>query len=215
MKRLCLLLLAASCSPIRAMPGDSGYQIELAMHEAKTSVEDFRHTLNTFKAEFEILDGRFKYFENSLATIKREELERYHVKIETLSGQISLMEKKLTTLERLREGQATQLEQLTQHANESSLALTQAKQRIDELEGELKGYQRRFDDLAKLKGSIESLARTLKPEPEKAKTYRVRPGDTLEKIAKTHGTSVEKLKKINDLGIDLIVVGQELKLPIE
>lgn len=215
MRRVCLLLLAASCSPIRSMPGDSGYQIEFAMHEAKTSVEDFRHTLNTFKAEFEILDGRFKYFENALAAIKREDLERYHSKIEGLSAQVGQLEKKLSTLERVREAQATQLEQLTQHANESTVALTQAKQRIDELESELKGYHRKFDELAKLKGSIESLARNLKAEPEKAKTYRVRPGDTLEKIAKAHGTSVDKLKKLNDLGIDLIVVGQELKLPNE
>ena len=43
--------------------------------------------------------------------------------------------------------------------------------------------------------------------------YKVKPGDSLEKIARTHKISVEKIKKLNGLDQDLIVVGQELKIP--
>ena len=43
--------------------------------------------------------------------------------------------------------------------------------------------------------------------------YKVKPGDTLSKIAKNNGTSVYKIKKINKLENDLIIVGQNLTLP--
>ena len=44
-------------------------------------------------------------------------------------------------------------------------------------------------------------------------TYKVQAGDSLEKIAKKKGLSIDEIKKINNLQNDLIVVGQKLKLP--
>lgn len=44
------------------------------------------------------------------------------------------------------------------------------------------------------------------------KTYTVKKGDTLSKIAKDHGTTVTMIKKLNKLSSDRIYVGQKLKL---
>jgi LysM repeat protein len=43
--------------------------------------------------------------------------------------------------------------------------------------------------------------------------YVIKPGDTLTRIAKTHGTTVKALKAANGLGNDRIVVGAKLKIP--
>ena len=43
--------------------------------------------------------------------------------------------------------------------------------------------------------------------------YVVKPGDTLTKIAKTHGVSIRELKSANKLQTDKISVGQKLKIP--
>lgn len=43
--------------------------------------------------------------------------------------------------------------------------------------------------------------------------YVVKPGDTLTKIARLYKTTVKKLKEINGLDTDMIVVGAKLKLP--
>jgi peptidoglycan endopeptidase LytE len=43
--------------------------------------------------------------------------------------------------------------------------------------------------------------------------YTVKSGDSLEKIARAHKTTVEKIKKYNQFDQDLIVVGQILKIP--
>jgi len=43
--------------------------------------------------------------------------------------------------------------------------------------------------------------------------YVVKPGDSLTRIAKTHGTTVKALKAANSLDNDRIVVGAKLKIP--
>jgi LysM repeat protein len=77
------------------------------------------------------------------------------------------------------------------------------------METEVLAQNRKLDALSRLKGNIETLAKVLKSD----KTYKVRSGDSLEKIAKMHQTDVATLKKLNDLANDRIVVDQELKLP--
>ena len=96
------------------------------------------------------------------------------------------------------------------HANETTAALSQFKQRVIELEQEIQLQNRRFEEIAKLKTFIENSSKDLD-----AKVHKVRPGDTLEKIARLHKTSVERIKKVNDLNQDLIVIGQELRISNE
>ena len=48
---------------------------------------------------------------------------------------------------------------------------------------------------------------------EGEKTYVVKSGDTLFKIAKTYGTTVKALRSVNHLRIDQIKVGQKLVIP--
>ena len=43
--------------------------------------------------------------------------------------------------------------------------------------------------------------------------YLVKSGDTLSRIAKTHGTTVKALKLANNLENDRIVIGEQLKIP--
>lgn len=47
----------------------------------------------------------------------------------------------------------------------------------------------------------------------KARVHLVKPGDTLNQIAKTHGCTVEDIKKTNKLSTDFLRDGAELKLP--
>jgi LysM repeat protein len=52
------------------------------------------------------------------------------------------------------------------------------------------------------------------PKTKHAKTgYTVKAGDTLSRIAKSHGTTVKALKMANGLSSDRIVVGSMLKIP--
>ena len=43
--------------------------------------------------------------------------------------------------------------------------------------------------------------------------YVVKPGDTLSKVAKLHGTTVQAIKEANELTTDRIAIGAKLKMP--
>lgn len=185
MKRsLFLLLILAGCSPLRSSPNDEKHQLELTLHGIQTNLDDVKHDLNCFQTELQILDGRIQYFENTLASLKQNELEKRQAKIDQLISQVQQFEKQWATFEQAHSDSAKELQILSAHANETTAALAQFKERISELEGT-------------------------------NKLYKVKPGDSLEKIAKAHKTSVDKIKKLNELELDLIKTGQPLKMPNE
>jgi peptidoglycan endopeptidase LytE len=62
--------------------------------------------------------------------------------------------------------------------------------------------------------SKTDVARSVAPPPSTAgETYVVKTGDGLTKIAKAHGTSVEAIRRANNLKGDTIRVGQKLVIP--
>lgn len=209
---IALVASCTSCSPLRSSPNDEKHQLELTLHEVQTNLDDLRHDINCFQTELQILDGRIKYYENTLSSLKQHDLEKQQAKIDLLTAQILSLEKKWLSLEKNQTGEIVEIETLSTHANETTAALAQFKDRISELEEEIHSQNRRFDEVAKLKGHIENLAKGFQGD---FKIYRVKPGDSLEKIARAHKTAVEKIKKLNSLDQDLIVVGQELKIPNE
>lgn len=204
--------LLQSCSPLKSSPNDQKHQLELTLHEVQTNLDDLRHDINCFQTELQIVDGRIKYYENTLASLKQHDLEKQQTKIDLLAQQVQNLEKKWTALDKVQQGDTQELQTLSSYANETTAALSQFKDRIAELEQEILAQNRRFDELAKLKGHIETLAKTYSAD---FKLYKVKPGDSLEKIARLNKTAVEKIKKLNDLDQDLIVVGQELKIPVD
>jgi LysM repeat protein len=210
----CLLpLIASGCSPLTSSPYDGKYQLELTLHEVQTNLDDLRHDLNSFRTELQIVDGRMKHQEDAFVAIKNQELDKTQGKIEQLIIDLKDMEQKWTSSEKLRIADSSELRVLASYAKETSIALGQFKDRIAELELDLIDGQRRFEEISKLKGNVESLAKAL--QLKESKTYKVRHGDSLEKIAKANKTSVDKIKKLNEIQVDLIVIGQEIKIPSE
>lgn len=205
------LLILGACSPLKTSQHDEKHQLELTLHEVQINLDDLRHQINCFQSELQILDGRIKYNENALASLKGQDFEKQQLKVEALSAQVQAFEKKWSSLEKNRSLTMEEMSSLTLHAKETSAALNQFKQRIEELEKEQASGERRFEELGKLKGNLEILSKSLHTS-ENPKMYKVRPGDSLEKIAKNHQISVDKLKKLNALQQDKIVAGQELKV---
>ena len=200
-----LFLILAGCSPLRTSPHDERYQWELTIHEVQTNLDDLRHDTNCFETEIQILDGRIKCFENALASLKQPD------KIDQIAHQLLSLEKKWAAFEKKQDMGKEGVENLSSHAKETNMALAQFKNRIEELETEVLSQNRRLEALSKLKTNIETLTKALKSEGHKI--YKVRPGDSLEKIAKNHKTDVATLKQLNQLQQDRIVVDQELKIP--
>jgi len=206
-------ILAAGCSPLRSSPSDAQHLVELTLHEVQTNLDDLRHDVNCFKTELQIIDGRIQSHENALASLKQQDFEKLQFKLDHLAKQIQIFEKNHSAYEKGQTGTSQELKQLSAYANETNTALVQFKQRILEMEHEILEQNRRFEELSKIKGNLETIARSIHASESDVKLYRVKQGDTLKKIATEHQTTVEKIKKINHLEQDTIVIGQSLKIP--
>jgi LysM repeat protein len=160
----------------------------------------------------QILDSRVRSSETTLSALKQQDLEKQQAKIDRMNELVLGLEKKWNLFEKKNGSDRDEIQKLLGYTGETSSILTQFKNRIEELEKEQIAQMRKLDAISKLKANIETLASSLQKEDSKIglKTYRVRSGDSLEKIAKMHKTDVAHLKQWNHLESDLIVVGQEL-----
>jgi LysM repeat protein len=186
-----ILLTIFGCSPLKPSPQEA--RLELMLRELQTNLDDLRHGSNCFQTELQILDSRIKTYEHALAFFKQQDLDKWQEKISQIATQLQALEKRVSSLSHSQESEGEELQRLRIHANETSCALTQFKNRIVELELALQTKNRAVRD-----GLVH---------------YKVRSGDTLDKIARLYKTTSDLIKQVNHLEQDLIVVGQELQIP--
>jgi len=202
--RLLLVLLCCFAS-LQAGPRRTDYTVAV-MDELRLEVEDLKHALKTTQVELNLLDERLKKQDSGKPG---KELNP------GLSTQVGALEKKVAHLEKT-------LEKVVQDLRTLSISTSETLTQIQSLQQSLSSQEKRFEEVSKLKGTLTSISKAIgqKPAPEMAtspatRTYRVKPKDSLEKIARLHNTSVETLRKLNQLSNDKIVIDQELRLPNE
>jgi len=203
------------CSPLKSSPQEERHQMELTLHEVQTNIDDSRHDINCLQTEMQIVDSKMKHQENAVSNLKKQWLEKYQIRLDKLDKLIDELSKELHKLDTKEKNVAADIRQLSSHANETTSALTQYKNRINELEKEIFSQNKKLEEVAKLNFTLQTVMKSLR-EVAGAKAeniYKVKSGDSLEKIAKIYKVSVEEIKKANHLDQDLIVVGQELIIP--
>jgi len=119
-----------------------------------------------------------------------------------------MAQKKLNQLTKKQSKIVSDIRQLSSHANDTTTALSQYKDKIAQFEKSIAFQTEQIGELIKLKEGVAKLTQL-----ENQKLYTVKSGDSLEKIAREHRTSVEVIKKLNQMTTDLIVIDQLLNLP--
>jgi len=111
------------------------------------------------------------------------------------------------------------LQTVAHHNQEMQKALAQYREKIGEIERNISLHNQTIAEMAKVKDHLRTLSEiaisqgTMEVEGRHFLPYRVKSGDTLDKIAKEHRTSAEMLRKINHMNNDLILAGQDLLVP--
>ncbi len=208
-----LAFLLHSCSPLKSSPKEEKHQMELTLHEVQTNLDDLRHDLNCFQTELQIIDGKIKHQESESQKIKSSYIEKQQNKIENLLKQLNSLDNKISSIENKNNSASNDINQLTTNANDTISALSQQKEKMNELERLVYSQNKKLEEVAKLKTTLETIAKSMQQNSNYTSVYKVKAGDSLEKIAKINQVSVEDIKKINNLNNDLIVIGQELKIP--
>jgi LysM repeat protein len=187
---------------------------EGTIDELRLELSDLKHELHSARVEINLLEERIgkqdRVITASAAAAKNQEDKK-----KLYSSEIEPLSKKVDRLEKIIERALSDLRNLS--ANENK-----AISKIQELESSIALQEKKFEEIGKLKSTLASISKAIGQSVLNvqkahtvpfAQTYQVKPGDSLEKIARTHGTTVVELKAINQLANeDKIRIGQELKV---
>ena len=184
------------------------HQMEMSLHKVRTEVDEIKHDLNTYEIEHHILEGKLIDQSQIMAALKKQLVDIKQDKIEAFRQTLQKLEKKINELSKKQGKIILDIRQLSSHANETTTALSQYKEKIAQFEKNLMKQKDQLQMLAHLKQTLSKLSHESTPS-----IYIVKKGDTLEKIAREKQIDVEKIKKLNHLSSDLIFAGQEIYLP--
>lgn len=163
-------------------------QYDIAIEEVRTEVADLKHALHGAEVEIHLLE---------------EKLETPPSKTSELNETLLSLQRKIAILERNQDKLAGDIRSLSNHAHQTTASLSQYREQIQELDI-------RFEDLNKIKNTLSSISKSMGGSKT---TYRVKPNDSLEKIAREYQVSIKALKQLNNLTNDTIKVDQELIIP--
>ena len=130
-------LILIGCSPLKSSPQEEKHQLELTLHEVQTNLDDLRHDINCFQTELQIIDGKIKHQDSTSTMLKKQFIEKQEINISLLSEKAVFLEKKFKIFEETLFNISKDITQLSNHANSTSHALTQYRDRINELEKDI------------------------------------------------------------------------------
>lgn len=190
-------------------------QATVSMREMRDSLDDLRHEVNNHETEIKTYEDKLHNLETIIDSFRQQSTDTALAHKDALKDSAATLEMKLNSLETTTKGLVADVKQFKNHANETASAMAQYKQKLTDLEKILEIQNQNIDSL---QTAIKSLSDVLQvksnlPLSSSDKLYKVAPGDSLEKIARKHQTSIQIIKDLNGLSNDKIIVGKTLKVP--
>ena len=198
------------------------------MRQMKTALTDLKHEVSNHESEIRTFEEKLQNQEASFEQLRQQltddvQVQRDFVKASNinLEGKTETLEQSLNNLDTVVKGLTADLRQMKTQANDSVSVLTQYKQKLSELEKLMETQSQHMQNLEAALHSMMEVLQAKQPPRESAiklsegglKTYKVQPGDSLERIARAQKVSVQALRDANQLYNDRIMVGQTLKIP--
>jgi len=208
MKRLTpLFALLVSCSNLVVSQRSDKQQMEFSVQKLKNEIEDLKQEMKAYQIEVSILEGKMMNHDEDLGYLQAQDLPGKNGG-RSLDSQ-TLMEKKVLEIERTLELLVRRFDRIEIESKEIAKSVGIYKQRFQDYEKFLQSQNDSIQELGKLKRNLKEI----REDTLETTTYRVRAGDSIDKIARQFATTPEQLKKMNQLHNDLILVGQEIRVP--
>ena len=189
-----------------------------SLSSMKTHITDLKHRLSgveqsirSLKEQIDNQDTSVLHFREEVGQEMQEGLRESSMRCTDVENQFSSFKSGLQAV-------MEDLSSMRVRLNELITITKEQQEKIVTLES---GSKVQAAQIKLLESALSSLTKLLqgKATPsitsgEALKTYRVQPGDTLEKIAKQHKVTVAAIREINQLeDLDKIRVNQTLKIP--
>lgn len=224
--------LAAYPQPGR--PSAPADELGKTLRSFRTNLTDLKHTTDNHESEIRIIEAKLQTQESTVDALRHELEQTTQVQTDLVKNKTVDIESKMESLENTVKGLIADLRQMKTQSNDAVAALGQYKQKLAEIEKLIDAQQEHVANLEIALRSVVDLAQSKAAAPAKIpvsnreviqyresssstdgteRTYKVQPGDTLDRIARDHKVSVQALKERNSLANDKIVVGQTLRIP--
>jgi chromosome segregation ATPase len=207
----------ATLSILESAPPKRHYYYEdsndAASREMRDSLDDMRHEIGNHETEMKMFDEKLKNLETALDSIRQQLLDLKQTHKEILKSTSQDFEAKLGNLDLITKSLAADLKTIKSTIHE---AFTPVKGRIGDLEKIAETQNQNIENLQTALRSLMEILQVkegLKNSDSSSQTYKVKSGDSLEKIAKAHQITIDALKTVNNLSNDRIITGQKLLIP--
>lgn len=190
-----------------------------ALRSMRDEVAYARLETSNHEAEIQLLRERLENLEDIFSSFRRELSENNLASHARLTEEMGEVENRLLSQEGRHEAIVGDLKQLRDHLNDLSKNLSKLSQQMGALE---KQSRQQNDNVAHMQSAMKSLldAYGANEEPSQVAmagksyaTYLIQSGDSLEKIAKKHHTTIQAIKELNQLKSNRIMAGQKIKVP--
>ncbi len=213
-----LLAFPLTLEAVRRRPSfEEDYSILL--REVLDNLDNLKNEVQIHESQIMTFEEKFKNLEEIIDSLRLQTSSAVQGVKEALRNHSSQFEAKLTD----QQNAAKELtHDVKSFANENQQLLNDFKNRITELEKTIDLQNRNIENLQSALSSMIDVIKDKDTGSEKleshiaempSKIYKVKAGDSLEKIAKQQQTSIKKLKELNNLTGDQIIIGQRLKIP--
>jgi len=216
---LLFIVILLSKLPLAAIPSyrsqntpPAPSQEAVAIRNLRENIDAMRLHQNNHENEIRVFSEKFDNIETIIDSLRNQLRDSSRAHKDHLNASAIDLESKIADIELISKGAAADLRQLKEHANESSAVLSQYQQRLRDLE---KVSEQQAKQINSLQSALKAITEILDKDSNDTgtKIYRVKSGDSLEKIANANQTSIKVIKELNNLSNDRIIINQTLKLP--
>ncbi len=207
-------------SPLEAVRRRPSFEEDNAilLREILDCLDNIKNDVQIHESRLATFEEKFKNIEDIIDSVRQQVNSSTQAVRETLKNHSADLNAKLADQQNNAKGLFSEVKSF---ANDNQQTLNDYRQRIAELEKNMVQQNSNISNLQSALASIIDIIKNTESAPEKAevlssepgeKIYKVKAGDSLEKIAKQNQTSVKKLKELNNLTSDQIIIGQKLKI---
>lgn len=196
------------------MTGTLFAEVPASNQSISRSLQNLSYSVNNQDQEIATLKQKFHNQETILDSMHAEVKELIKAAKESQKNSGEKVDSRLKSMEKNLDKLVSDLKQFKKHANDSSSSLGQLEKKLKEQE-EISSLQ--AQQIKDLESALRTLANALQVKAPSSTCssgeYRVKAGDSLEKIAKENGTTIEAIKRENNLTKNTIYPGQKLHIP--
>lgn len=190
---------------------------EIAPNTLEKQVRNTQYRLESQESELGYLKERIASFETVLETTHQEVTRLVSQAKDAIKNSSKTVDTKVDVVEKNIEKIAQDLKTFKKQANELATNISTIQKNLKEKEEIASLQAQQIKDLEQAMRLLTSALQTKTASSSNGKAYQksyeVKPGDTLDKIAKELDTTVAKIKAENALQKDIIYPGQKLQVP--